>query len=109
MPVAILLHGRGGMGMLQIVQINPDNHILIALSGYEKSWNITDEPSDLPAIAFIRELISQIKSFSNVDSTRIRILGTSNGSGMTNRAFVEIDDPGIDILCPIVSQMHQGN
>ena len=37
------------------------------------------------------------------------MVGTSNGSGMTNRAFVEIDDPGIDIFCPIVSQMHQGN
>ena len=111
MPVAILLHGRGGNGNGAINQFRSilDNHILIAPSGYEKSWNITDEPSDLPDIAFIRELISQIKSFSNVDSTRIRILGTSNGSGMTNRAFVEIDDPGIDILCPIVSQMHQGN
>ena len=74
-----------------------------------KTWNITDEPSDLPDIEFIGELITQIKSFSNVDSTKIRMVGTSNGSGMTNRAFVEIDDPGIDIFCPIVSQMHQGN
>ena len=110
-PVAILLHGRGGNGNGSINQFRNtlDNHILVAPTGYQNSWNITDEPSDLPDIEFIGELITQIKSFSNVDSTKIRMVGTSNGSGMTNRAFVEIDDPGIDIFCPIVSQMHQGN
>ena len=111
MPVAILLHGRGGNGNGAINQFRNtlDNHILVAPTGYQNSWNITDEPSDLPDIAFLRDLLTEIKTFSNVDSTRIRVVGTSNGSGMTNRVFVEIDDPGIDIICPIVSQMHQGN
>ncbi|MFL2927936.1 MAG: sulfatase-like hydrolase/transferase [Opitutales bacterium] len=111
MPVAILLHGRGGNGNGMISQFRNtlDNHILIAPTGYQNSWNITEEPSDLPDIAFLRDLITQVKTYPNVDVNRIRFVGTSNGSGMTNRVFVEIDDPGIDILCPIVSQMHTGN
>ena len=111
MPVAIVLHGRGGTGQGSINQFRNtlDNHILVAPSGYLKCWNITEEPSDLPDIEFLGELITQIKTYPNVDATKIRIVGTSNGAGMANRVFVEIDDPGIDIICPIVSQLHTGN
>ena len=111
MPVAIVLHGRGGTGQGSLNQFRNtlDNHILVAPSGYLKCWNITEEPSDLPDIEFLGELITQIKTYPNVDATKIRIVGTSNGAGMANRVFVEIDDPGIDIICPIVSQLHTGN
>ncbi|HAU60324.1 MAG TPA: hypothetical protein DCW45_08170, partial [Opitutae bacterium] len=81
MPVAIVLHGRRGTGQGSINQFRNtlDNHILVAPSGYLKCWNITEEPSDLPDIEFLGELITQIKTYPNVDATKIRIVGTSNG------------------------------
>ena len=47
-----------------------------------------------------------MKTFSNVDKTRIRISGSSNGAALACRAFLEIDDPAVDIVAPIVSQLH---
>ena len=49
-PVCILLHGNGGNGdgMLNQWKNELTNHVLVAPSGYEKSWNISTEKSDAP-------------------------------------------------------------
>ena len=110
-PVAILLHGNGGAGSGMISQYSNllNDHILIAPSGYGNSWNITEETSDLPDIDFLRDLILQLKGFPNVNTSHIRVLGSSNGAALANRVFVEIDDPSIDLIVPVVSQMHSGS
>ena len=68
--------------------------------------NIVDETSIAPDIEYLRNLIKLLKTFTNVDSTRIRISGISNGAALACRAFVEIDDPAVDLIVPIVSQFH---
>ena len=88
-PVAILLHGNGGAGSGMISQYSNllNDHILIAPSGYGNSWNITEETSDLPDIDFLRDLILQLKGFPNVNTSHIRVLGSSNGAALANPGF----------------------
>lgn len=122
-PVCILLHGNGSTnpglvapGMLQsggFGSVLP-SHILIAPNGYQNTWNICSENSDAPDIEMIDDLVNDLQDYSNVNSNKIRILGTSNGAGLANRIFIENTNPGIDIVCTIVShlndyQYHSGN
>lgn len=107
-PVAILLHGNGGNGNnihMQWANILTD-HILVAPSGYLTSWNIADERSNAPDVEMIEELVDQLQTYNNVNPSKIRLIGSSNGSGLCNRVFIENDDPGIDIICTIVSQLN---
>ncbi len=107
-PVAIVLHGNGGNGNGSIAQWRNTltNHILIGPSGYRTSWNIADEASDAPDVEMIGDLVDQLQTYSNVNPNKIRLIGSSNGSGLCNRVFIENDDPGIDIICGIVSQLN---
>jgi len=107
-PVCILLHPNGGNGATTIdsyADILP-NHILIAPTGYQNGWNVVNEHL-APDIEMLTELIANIKTYANVSLNKIRILGVSNGGGLATRAFIEMDDPSIDIVCSVVSQMHQ--
>ncbi len=57
--------------------------------GYLTSWNVDGEASQAPDVAFIRDLISLLKTYDNVDAGKISIFGNSNGSAMTNRLLIE--------------------
>lgn len=109
-PVAILLHGNGGNGAGMVANFANDlpGHILIGVQGYENSWNIANETSNGPDIEMLEELIETLKSYTNVDSTKIRIVGTSNGGALALRAAIEIDDPAVDAIVCMISQMHEG-
>ena len=115
-PVCILLHGNGGNGGSMINQFKNilDCHILVAPSGYSKSWNICDESSDAPDLEMVDELINQVQTYSNINPNKIRILGSSNGAGLANNVFIQNKNSGVDIVCAIVShlnepQFHLGN
>ena len=115
-PVCILLHGNGGQGqgMITEFQNNLSCHALIAPTGYQNSWNISNEGSDAPDVEMIADLVNQLQTFSNVDASKIRIIGYSNGSALGNRIFIENNNPGIDMICTMVSQLteasyHNGN
>ena len=107
-PVCILLHGNGGdgVGILNDWDSYLVNHILIAPTGYLNSWNIVNESSDAPDIEMINELISTIQNYDNVNINKIRILGSSNGSALANRIFIEITNPGVDAIFTIGSQLN---
>ncbi len=109
-PVCILLHGNGGNGQGTIPQFRNllPCHALVAPSGYQSSWDICAEQSDAPDVAMVGELITRLQGFSNVDPDRIRILGFSNGSALANRVFIENDNPGLDAVCAVVSQLTEG-
>ena len=110
-PVCVLLHGNGGQGQGMIAQFqnNLECHVLVAPTGYMNSWNISEENSDAPDVEMVAELVTQLQTYSNVDASKIRILGFSNGSALANRLFVENTDPGIDIICGFVSQLSEAN
>ena len=101
-PVAILLHGAGGSGAGMVNSYTNGNqltgHVLIGVQGYENTWNISNEPSNGPDIEMLGELITNLKLFQNVDDTKIRIIGFSNGGALALRAAVEIDDTAIDVI-----------
>ncbi|MDP4813944.1 MAG: T9SS type A sorting domain-containing protein [Saprospiraceae bacterium] len=115
-PVCILLHGNGGNGPGMVNQFlsTLSCHILVAPSGYQNSWNICAENSDAPDVEMIQDLVNNLQGYTNVNPNKIRILGSSNGAGLANRVFIENTNPGIDIICAIVShlnepQYHSGN
>ena len=106
-PVAILLHGMGGSGESELNSWNsilPD-HILVAPTGYLNSWNIATEDSKAPDVAMLQELVEKLKTYNNVDKTKIRIIGFSNGSALAQRAYVQLDETGIDQIVAIASTM----
>ena len=108
-PVCILLHGNGGSGgsMMFLTSTWLQDHIRIAPTGYLNSWNLCGEASEAPDIAMLADLIDQVTSFDNVDPHHIRMLGLSNGSGLVNQAFIELDHPGLDAFVGLVSQMNE--
>lgn len=106
-PVCILLHGNGGQGAPMIQQFRGrfPAHILVAPSGYERSWNICREDSRAPDVSMVGELVERLKAFDNVNPQAIRILGFSNGASLANVVFVENDDPAVDSVCAVVSHL----
>jgi acetyl esterase/lipase len=108
-PVGVLLHGNGGNGfqMLNLGGNLLTDHILVAPTGYLNSWNLCGENSEAPDIAMLSDLVAQLSAFDNVDASHIRLIGSSNGAGLVNQAFIELDDPGVDAFVAIVSQMNQ--
>ena len=104
-PVAILLHGLGGNGEAELNNWNsilPD-HILIAPTGYLNSWNALAEESKAPDIGFLEDLCTHLKSYENVDGSKIRIIGFSNGAALANRAYVQLSQPGVDQIVTIAT------
>ena len=120
-PVIIMLHGNGGTGNAAATFINALNPhvstaIRVAPNGYgtPQSWNVDDEDSKAPDVAFIRDLIALLKTYDNVDAGKISIFGISNGSGLTNRLLIELDGAAFQNAGCQVSQMlakmyHDGN
>ena len=105
-PVAILLHGSGGNGAAEVANWANDlpGHIILGVDGYDNSWNISNESSNGPDIEMLEDLIDKLKLYNNVDETKIRILGTSNGGALALRAAVEINDTAVDVVACIISQ-----
>jgi poly(3-hydroxybutyrate) depolymerase len=83
------------------------DHILVAPTGYMNCWNISDEPSEAPDVEMVGDLVEQLQTYDNVNPNQIRIIGSSNGSALANRVFIENNNPGIDIVCAIVSQLSE--
>jgi poly(3-hydroxybutyrate) depolymerase len=104
-PVVIMLHGNGGnSSFINSMSQTLNSAIRVAPNGYRASWNVDNEVSKAPDVAFIRDLIAQLKTFSNVDATRISIYGVSNGAGMTNRLLIELDGIAFQRAATRVSQ-----
>jgi poly(3-hydroxybutyrate) depolymerase len=79
-------------------------HILIGIQGFVNSWNVSMEVSNGPDIDMIVEMIAKLKIYNNVDETKIRILGQSNGGALALRAAIEIRDLSVDVIACLISQ-----
>ena len=91
-PVAILLHGAGGDAQIEISEYSYlVNHILVAPQGYDDSWNIAKESSKAPDADFISKIIIELKTFENIDTDQISIIGHSNGAALINQLLIEFE------------------
>ena len=107
MPVVILLHGNGGNGRGMLRFGNDwSRRILVAPDGYLSSWNCGAEASAAPDVDYIRSVISELKTFGNVDSTNISVVGTSNGSALVNRLLIELEGDTFHSAVTIVSPLN---
>ena len=105
-PVVVMLHGNGGnSSFINSMGTNLNSAIRVAPNGYLTSWNVDNEASKAPDVAFIRDLIALLKTYDNVDAGRIAIYGSSNGAGMTNRLLIELDVNSFQRAACRVSQM----
>lgn len=93
-PVILFLHGAGGSGINMLNQYGNDfnNFIKVGMDGYQNKWNIKTEPTKADDISFLKAIIEQLNTYSNVDTQRISLLGTSNGAGLVLKALVELPE-----------------
>ena len=90
-PVLIVLHGAGSNAYSMMSRyLNLDSYILVALQGYNNRWNIQTESTKADDLDYIENIISQLKTYSDVDANNISLLGSSNGAAMVNRAMIEL-------------------
>ncbi len=105
-PVLIAIHGNGG-NTNYVNQYNfLDQYIRIAPQGYKKSWNIDRETSKAPDVDFIRNLILQLRTYSNVDASRIVIIGSSNGAALINRLLIELNGALFQTAIKLTGQLN---
>ena len=114
-PVIIFLHGAGSSGssMLNMYSNHFENHIKVAMDGYLNKWNIKSEPTKADDIAFLNNILSQLKSYSNVDTQRISLFGVSNGAGLVLKALIELPEDafhhGIHIATQLTEDQYRNN
>ena len=106
-PVCIVLHGANvpPEGIFETIASELPEHVVIAPTGYQLTWNICNELSNAPDLEMVEELIDRVQAFDNVNASAIRIIGFSNGAALANQCFIQNDDPGIDAVVTIVSQL----
>ena len=114
-PVCILLHGKSpaetvegenGVKMIQKWSTVLTNHALVAPSGYMGTWNLCNETSKAADIEMVDTLVLLLQQYTNINPDKIRILGSSNGAGLTNSVFIENRNPSIDAVCAVVSHLN---
>ena len=103
-PVLLVLHGNGGIAANEINYIVNgassaaafvQTHIIVAPSGPMWSWNIKAESSQEDDQFYVgTTLVNHLAAFTNVQP-EFKLYGVSNGAALTNRIFIENDDPRI--------------
>ena len=111
-PIVFAFHGRGTDND---TWINKLNHLMalgefvgVYPQGYEKMWNSGgNESSKADDVAFVGDIIDELKEYKNLDFERIYAIGTSNGSSMTNKLALETSY--FSAVASIVSQLSKAN
>ena len=73
-----------------------DGAVIVAPSGYERSWNVNNEGSKADDVSFILELISRVaEEHPAADANNVNLIGTSNGAAIIYRLLIAtgIDRP----------------
>merc|ERR1711936_701528 len=106
-PMVIDLHGNGGQGNLRRLSYLADGAVIVAPSGYERSWNVNNEGSKADDVSFILELISEVaEDHPAADANNVNLIGTSNGAAIIYRLLIAtgVDRPFHRVF-PMVSSM----
>ncbi|BDA80021.1 hydrolase [Leptospira kobayashii] len=99
-PLLIVLHGRLGSGLQVMEQsrfnglADRESFVVVYPNGYSRSW--ADGRGKTPAdkekiddVSFLEEMISYVKDRYNIDSSKVFIVGHSNGGFMVQRMAAE--------------------
>lgn len=114
-PVIIFFHGASGNGINMLNQYGNTftNYIKIGMDGYDNKWNIKTESSEANDIDFLSSVISQLKSYANVDADNISLIGTSNGAALVLKALLELPENsfknGIFMAGQLISDQYREN
>ena len=108
-PLVFVIHGGGGngkqilMGTKFDLKADAEKFIVVAPDGVDNNWNdgrgstargeTTASVTKNDDVAFIKELLTEIKQSYNIDTKRIYTAGVSNGAMMSQRMIC--DAPGI--------------
>merc|ERR1712079_290990 len=106
-PMVIDLHGNGGQGNLRRLSYLADGAVIVAPSGYERSWNVNNEKSEADDVSFILELIARVaEDHPAADANNVNLIGTSNGAAIIYRLLIAtgVDRPFHRVF-PMVSSM----
>merc|ERR1711962_1871109 len=106
-PMVIDLHGNGGQGNLRRLSYLADGAVIVAPSGYERSWNVNNEKSKADDVSFILELIARVaEDPPAADANNVNLIGTSNGAAIIYRLLIAtgVDRPFHRVF-PMVSSM----
>merc|ERR1712156_706245 len=106
-PMVIDLHGNGGQGNLRRLSYLADGAVIVAPSGYERSWNVNNEKSKADDVSFSLELIARVaEDHPAADANNVNLIGTSNGAAIIYRLLIAtgIDRPFHRVF-PMVSSM----
>merc|ERR1719312_1959881 len=89
-PVVVHLHGNGGQGnTISFGNFLGDKCIIVAPSGYERSWNVYAEKSKADDVQFVLDLIAKIADeVPQADMNNVNIAGTSNGAALTYQLLI---------------------
>ncbi|MEZ5503270.1 MAG: alpha/beta hydrolase-fold protein [Halioglobus sp.] len=109
-PLAVVLHGYGATGEVEAIYLGLDTrvdtqqYILVMPDGTEnlngtRYWNatpgccaFTEEEKKVDDVAYIRGLIEEAAATYSIDTTRIGLIGHSNGGFMALRLVCEASD-----------------
>ena len=84
-----MVEGENGAKMIQQWSTVLTNHALVAPSGYKGTWNPEVEESKAADIEMVDTLVLLLQQYTNINPDKTRILGHSNGAGLTNSVFIE--------------------
>ena len=111
-PIVILLHGNGGMAKSMIGNWSNQfpQHCIVSPQGYAKSWNISNERSKAPDVAFVISVLNDMAHrYPSANQNDISLIGFSNGAGLVYRLLIEGGDiRGIQNAIAFVSSMTSG-
>ncbi len=111
-PLVFAFHGNGGTGQGFLnnssltTLIDAGNFIGVYPDGYLNSWNLGaaagNEASNADEIYFVGEILNQLGAYSNIDTSTVYALGTSNGGAVVN--YLGKQASFFRAIAPIVSQ-----
>ncbi|MGB2129526.1 MAG: alpha/beta hydrolase family esterase [Flavicella sp.] len=106
-PLVFAFHGRGGNkdNWIRTLKKFTDSGEFIGVypQGYLESWNLGSEPSKADDTEFVNKIVTELKTYSNLNFEKMYAIGTSNGSALVNQLAIETTH--FKAIAPIVSQL----
>ena len=111
-PIVFAFHGRN---VQNDTWINKLNHLTasgafvgVYPQGHNLMWNSGgNENTTADDVAFVNAILIALEDYQNLDFERVYAIGTSNGSGMTNKLALETSH--FNAVSTIVSQLTTSN